>query len=55
MNIDEFYVNMGKLIKTRDHARKMLQRWQDQLEEIEQTIENLVTNKEAAETEGETL
>ena len=41
-NADEFYMEMAKAIKARDHARAMVQRWDNQVKEAEALIESLI-------------
>lgn len=41
-NPEEFYVEMAKAIKNRDHAQAMVARWQAQVAEAEATIESLI-------------
>lgn len=44
-NPEEFYVEMAKAIKNRDHAQAMVARWQAQVVEAEAMIETLIVNQ----------
>ena len=46
MTQDQWYVSMAAAIKRRDHAIRMLNRWQQQLADAEHQIEKLATGAE---------
>ena len=46
MNQDQWYTSMANAIKRRDHAIRMLNRWQQQLADAEHQIEKLATGAE---------
>lgn len=48
MNQDEWYVSMAAAIKSRDHAIRMLQRWQKVLDSANDVIVELAGRAEQA-------
>lgn len=46
MGTEEFYTQIGKMIKDRDHARAMAEKWSAKATELETDIENLIQQKE---------
>jgi hypothetical protein len=53
VNMEEFYVQMGYLIKRRDNARAAVEKWQAKQAEYERMIEELVQTQKPQEVEAE--
>lgn len=51
--MEEFYVQMGYLIKRRDNARAAVEKWQAKQAEYERMIEELVQTQKPQEVEAE--
>lgn len=49
MGAMEFYEEMAKAIKARDHAKNMVMKWMKQSEDAEAKIEELVAQQEPKE------
>lgn len=46
MEAEEFYAQVGKMIKERDHAKAMADKWAAKAAELETGIESLIATKE---------